>query len=229
MNGLLVLQLPMHAQYAETLPVQTLMPDPCLAGGCCSVYPFEVALAIMEVEGDVVAGASQAMDVMGGPEGSPGGLGGNEGANSMDGVTRRYVHKFPWELSAGVHLALCMRRRAYGTAAPSAAAAAAAVAATGGQVGGAAAGAEGVTHLGTQPSAGSWASRLLQASARRRRQIKVIRGGIRSHLWGWQEDAWAQRWVACQQRDTKTRHGDIEYAAAQPAAHAHVAPNCTSL
>jgi len=77
------------------------------AGGCCSVVPYEAALAMLEVEGEVLAhpmdgghgGATAAAEPCLAP------------ADSED-ITRKMAHAFPWSPAAGVHLALALRKRA---------------------------------------------------------------------------------------------------------------------
>ncbi|KAL6746388.1 hypothetical protein V8C86DRAFT_3149766, partial [Haematococcus lacustris] len=122
---------------------------PCgTPGGCCSTLPYEAALAMLEVEGNVAGAAAYAAGrtstggVVSGPmcgrrpteaaeaaaraaaeekvaaAGVPGSIGvggGVLGAElqlaGMEQVAKRLAHAYPWSASAGVHMALCLRRR----------------------------------------------------------------------------------------------------------------------
>lgn len=85
-------------------------------GGCCSSVPFEITLGVLEVEASVVGGG-RAQD-MHTPPASPRPSGsGTQAACSgtvclkdMERTAKRLAHAFPWNPTAGVHLALCMRR-----------------------------------------------------------------------------------------------------------------------
>mmetsp|Transcript_27998 Transcript_27998/g.71977 ORF Transcript_27998/g.71977 Transcript_27998/m.71977 type:complete len:952 (-) Transcript_27998:1034-3889(-) len=106
-------------------------------GGCCSMAPFEAALAMLEVEGNVAgaaaaatsldatphhavsaaehAGARAVAEAVGGGHAAPDmgirGAGAELQLCAVEQVAKRLAHAFPWCPAASVHLALCLRRR----------------------------------------------------------------------------------------------------------------------
>ncbi len=75
------------------------------AGGCCTPVPYESALAMLEVEGEVV-GAMNTVDTSCTTYSRPTALA------EIDAISKRLAHSFPWGPTSSIYLALAMRRRA---------------------------------------------------------------------------------------------------------------------
>ncbi|KAG2492147.1 hypothetical protein HYH03_009638 [Edaphochlamys debaryana] len=85
------------------------------AGGCCAPYAFEAALAMLEVEHEVLGNEDPSLDPAAYPPGSPPSL---EPpplpllVADSDRIAARLAHAFPAAATAQLHTALALRRRA---------------------------------------------------------------------------------------------------------------------
>lgn len=91
-------------------------PDEAQVSGCCTAYPYEISLHLVEIESEVTGAPAAAVQALSSSciysPASPGVCTPSDAvAPIADGLATHLAHSFPWLPAAGVNLALALRRR----------------------------------------------------------------------------------------------------------------------